>query len=208
MAVAINSQWRIKAFCYQDNQVGINIRYFFTTGVIGAGLSEQQLLDAWSARAAVLYKTWLVDSATFLGMTMSPILTAPPVNTYLSTVGQGPGTVSSDPLPKQIAGIIRLTTGIVGRGNNGRVYVPFPAEAYNGVDNKPTLTALDVLSSIALLWSNAQTFMSGADGVTASPLLFHRVTNTATNIARGVAVPSWATQRRRGDFGRQNPIPF
>jgi hypothetical protein len=49
---------------------------------------------------------------------------------------------------------------------------------------------------------------NGAGSLNMSPVIWHRSTNTFTLINGYVVRPKFATQRRRGDFGRVNIMPF
>ena len=51
---------------------------------------------------------------------------------------------------------------------------------------------------------NVLTAGSGGNTATLIPVIFHRGNGTTTDITLCKPRPLWATQRRRGDFGRIN----
>jgi len=52
------------------------------------------------------------------------------------------------------------------------------------------------------------TVAAGGNDATLLPVVFHRATNTGNDITSYLVRPVWATQRRRGAYGRQNVPPF
>jgi hypothetical protein len=133
-----------------------------------------------------------------------------------SIAGNGVGTAGAVHLPKQTCGLISYVDGLSGRAHRGRMYVPFPSSADNVADGVPTVGYVVNLGALltALL---VPIIVVGAGGnTTIQPGLYHRAkvgpppVPQSITILSGPPTPStlWATQRRRGDYGRPNRAPL
>lgn len=198
----------IKTFCVFGDQVGINIRNGFLTGVTGGGLTDAQITAAFSSLLSLAYRPLLSANARYIGCTIQDLQNVPQEPAVIATDGAGDGLVSGDPLPKQTAGLITLRATTGGRHGHGRLYVPFPGEDDNSTVGKPNLTYMDKLITLGIFWSSPVTITIGGASVTINPVIRNRLNGDTVNVTSFVAQDRWATQRRRGDFGRQNPIPF
>jgi hypothetical protein len=84
--------------------------------------------------------------------------------------------------------------------------VPFPNAAENDADLTPIAGYVARLNSLAAVLISFQT-TAGVNNCTLVPILWNRTLSEATDITNGVGKKLWATQRRRGDFGRINTFP-
>jgi hypothetical protein len=139
------------------------------------------------------------------GQVILPTLLTPVGN----TTGNGFGDNAGDALPRQTSGIISLVTALGGRKNRGRVYVPFPSETDNAIAGHPTAGYVTALGDLAAILTGPYIGV-GAGGNTndLQPVILHRVDGSVTPITGHFERSFWATQRRRGDFGRPNTGPF
>lgn len=206
MAIAAGN-YQIKVYCQQNDQIGINVRYYTVDSSSGGGLTEQQMVDALSAKYGPMYKTYLPSAARYLGATIQRAAVPMSEPLFVSTTGAGTGEIEADPIPLQAALLVSLYAAAAGRKGRGRMYLPFWSEAHNGVDGKPTIVATDIAVSIGLLFSQSQTLINGSASNVVAPQLWERTGNVFRPITRQAVAAKWATQRRRGNYGRQNPIP-
>lgn len=210
----VGNLYKHRTYGYQNPQVGINTRFFFVTTIAGSPQTEQSLVTALDAIIAPLYKPMMTASANYLGSDMQFVNGAPPYPIQLSTQANlGAGTAGTTPLPAQVSGIYSTFTGETGRGYRGRAYIFFPDQVHVAVGPPP----VPKTAYITLL-SNLIAAVTGVINVTVGPATYtlqwvirHQsppaVAGTTTDILNGTARGAWATQKRRGDYGRPNALP-
>lgn len=129
-----------------------------------------------------------------------------------STINQGPGAVLGDPLPKQICGIVTRVGEFKGRRHRGRVYTPFPGEASNDpTEGRPNNTFLVNLSAYGQAITDPLAVNNNGDTATLLPGHIVEVNPGDKQFFEWVTYvprPYWATQRRRGDYGKENESPI
>jgi len=207
MAIAVEDVIRAVIRSQQAEQAGINVLHFRVSAVVDAGwtmkLLAQELFDALVGEWTAL----MANTAQFVRVTASIVApTAHKVAGGDSTAAPEPGTAGATPGPRQATGMLTLRTGVVGSKGRGRIYFPFVATddmAGGGVPTAGYQTRLDAVGT--LLTSNL-TLVSGGNSVTLVPSIFHRSTNLSTRINETVSRLKFATQKRRGSYGRPNPL--
>ena len=203
---AVSDRFMSRVVCRIEDQVGINVRMWNVSGVIGNGLTWAQLAAQLDTALSPLYKNWLPAAAQYAGVEVQPyhptLLVA-----SLGSAGAGPGVVPGECSPRQTTGLITHTTVRAGRKYRGRTYVPFaPVSAVVPPDTL-TAAAVALLNAIGSYYHQTHLFASGADSVTVDPIIEHRPLGAVgyEDIVGGYAHQTLATQRRRGPYGRPNP---
>jgi len=198
---------QITTWCQADDQAGLNVFHYRVTAVSSVGSNSTSNLAAGlqSAGLPAAMKAALSSKAYYKGMLVRRLYTDLSVDIGDAT-GGGQGTVSGDMLPRQICGFIRKQSDVPGRRLSGRFYMPFPGEGSNDPDSIPTETYQGLLQDIATILVSTRTWGTGGS---AEPVIWDRNTpaNTRTYSTTRVAA-RWATQRRRGSFGKTNISPF
>jgi len=190
------------------NQVGMIAWCWRVTSIDNGGCSLGEICEAMDLVWGLQIKPLISTSASYRGMRLSKISPAPPSAFTYNTTSQGAGTVTGDPLPKQTAGVITWYTSKGGPAFRGRSYFPFPGEADNGPDSKPTQSYIDRMITPSLSRVQARTVV-GADGsVVLTPVIYHRESRQSDVVTTGQTRGVWGTQRRRGDYGKTNTVPF
>jgi hypothetical protein len=191
--------------CTAFNQVGLNDVYFVVNSIAGAGSTDADLAAFLDNLLAPLYKPALTGPANYYGVkvrVIAPTATAIP---QTGTTHGGPGTAGTQPLPTQVRGLIRFGTNTIGKPGHGRIFIPFPDVAHQGlVTSTPTAAYLILLNAIANALTLGFTVTSGANSSTYNQVIWHRKTKTYTPVTLYDASAFWATQRRSGDLGRLN----
>jgi hypothetical protein len=211
----VGNIYRHRTFCYCGDQVGINVRYFAVAALTGAPATEQALLEKIDPLLAAVYKPGLVNSAEYIGTDMQDITGAPPYPIQVfTTANQGAGTGGAATMGSQVSGIYSTVTAKTGKKFRGRAYIPFPAAAMSTTDAPPEMTDAyqSILADIANLTTAATALIVGGSAYTLNWALCHnpqaagaKSLDITTGYKIGVA---WATQKRRGDFGRTNAFPL
>jgi hypothetical protein len=202
MAVGDIIQMRIE--CHSEPQVSQNVRHFIISVENPPAATLQQMAAALNTIFAPLYKNVLNANAFFRGVGTRRV--HPPPLTLEATTDDsaGLGLILGDQLPAQVSGIITLKTQFAGRAYRGRVYIPFPGEASNTASATPDATYLSNLNLLGSAFITGVVVPNGAGNSTLTPVIFHRVNKLTTVLLDFTARPVWATQRRRGDYGRPN----
>lgn len=204
MPIIVGDVVRVIFSCWQDGQLGLNIRHFVCTSTAGGGADPQPAADDFFDLFDDAYADLLVTTAFFLGCSVR-VLSPPPLPAAaLSSQAAIAGLVAGDALPAQVSGIITLQTALAGRANRGRVYVPFPSESDSGADHRPGANYMTSLGALVTLLTATHTVGSGANTSILAPVIRH-ANGTFEPITGATARQAWATQRRRGAYGQMNP---
>jgi hypothetical protein len=213
----VGDVWKVSFWSTLLEQAAVNVRYWRVIAQPGGEPSPLAIAGFFSATFHAIYKAVLANTAFFHGVHAMKWRPAPPQVGSVNTVNQGPGTAGTEALPKQVSGIITLTTGNATRRGRGRVYVPFPSEAHSNPNGNPLQLYTDQLVNLAVSFRLELSMIGGNTDTTFRPVLFGRarpaignrpaLPEIITDITGAVARPKFATQRRRGNYGRPNSAP-
>jgi hypothetical protein len=188
-----------------QQQAGLMVRHYRVSAQTGTGGTLGQIATKLEQVLAPVTIPLLATLANHYGVLVRIVgigPSSPPAwDTSLAAVGSAAGEV----LPKQTAGLISWITAFSGRGNKGRTYVPFPVEASNTQAGVPDVNYQALLTNLASVYFSFQT-TAGANNATLEPVLYHRALHTGSPLLGFAVRAKWATQRRRGDFGRINQL--
>jgi hypothetical protein len=206
--VQVNDILLINAVTQCQAQIGLN-GYFFQVTTIGAApATDLDVCTYFSTTFSGVYIPILPGSASYYGA-MVRILNRVPKPAFVATNnGAGIGTVAGAALPKQTCGLITKRTPIAGRHGRGRTYVPFPASLDDTGAGGPGggyITRVTALASAIIV---PVTVTAGGRSCSLIPVLWDRKAAVPFAITAFTVSARWATQRRRGDFGRPNIPPF
>ena len=191
----------------QATQWGINKRYNQVFSIVGiATPTTDDLAAAEDARLGPLYKALLTAAATYDFVSCRRVSGVAPFKlSSLNGVNGGAGTVAGDPLPKQTAGVISLYANSIGKKYRGRSFIPFPGEADSGALAGPTAGYITRLASLAVAYRQQWSFTLGVTLITMDPVIWPGDPLFPTQpISVAIAQAKWATQRRRGAYGKPN----
>jgi hypothetical protein len=206
--MAIGDVYESRVVCSTSSQISVNVYHHQVVDESPAPASLLAIATAFDSRVAVLYKSMMTDQATYRGVGTRRVRPFPPSTEVAFTGSQGTGGNLQDPLPKQVSGLITFRTAFGGRAFRGRKYIPFPAESSSGPAAQPLPLYVSGLQAIGDACLPLMLVQDGANFTNLQFVVFHRSGGTGTPIILAVGRPQWATQRRRGDFGRPNDAPF
>lgn len=208
--LAVGQLVELRVYASEAEQTAINAVHFQVTQTTGGPTTDADAASGWAAIVPGLYKNVMSNDATYRGLGVRVLTGAGllPAEAF-SAIGAGVGALMSPVQPRQVCGLISAYTGFKGRSQRGRCYVPFPSNSLNDVGGVPVAGYAALLSAIkAILYGPIIIVNGGATGTAVmSPVIFHRATSTGTPVASAVTRPRWATQRRRGSYGRPNVSP-
>lgn len=213
MAIPINLSdvYNVMVVLYvQDKgQIAVTVRRFKVTAITGTP-SNQDLADGADSNWATNWKGVLAPDAKYLGTRVQSLepnygeawadgIGGAGVGTFADAVDTGPG---------QLAALIRLFTGERGRKGEGRVYVGFPP--LNAIDNAATPTAGYVTALATLGGILKNPFVASAAGGTITGKFgnWNKALAEFNEYVESDIPDAFATQRRRGSYGKLNIPPI
>lgn len=205
--LAIGNIVQVNFYHTLSTQVAQVVRHYRISAIGGTPITDSDLADDLESAWAPLIKPAMSNVATWYGV-KAQILTVPLPSSVTDFTNTGVGTSAAQPLAPQVAGLIRLKTGLAGRKNRGRSYIPFPSTLFQGTNGLPTTAYLTVIGAIANMLSSNRVIVVGARSGTAVPVIYHRATGGSTDIINATAFNGFATQRRRSLVNRSDNLPF
>lgn len=212
--IIANDKIKVRVVCHTANQISVNIFHFVVDAVRGT-VTDQDLANAVDLSIAPEYVGLIFNGATYRGVGVT-ILRVPSLTEVTSVASTSTGLAGPLPMSMQTCGMITKKTVLGGRANRGRTYLPFPSTSdSDAAGNVPTAgyaVRAGILAGKMLL---SRTFVRtlGVDEVDVTPTLVRRhvgppVTYTQ-KLVTGSSLPlKWGTQKRRGNYGKPNVVPF
>lgn len=212
--------YQIRVWSYTLTQAAVNVRHFRVTNVSGISPTDTEVAERCNTLWAAPYKALISANATYRGVQAQIIMPQPPKQAGSTIASSGVGGVAGDMVPGMVSGIIKTVTSLAGRKYRGRIYIPWVAEADNGPTGIPTAGYVTRLTTLASEMVNVITVTGGLGTLELTPILPGKtlipgsnppkyvLDGTHTNITGYTARTIWASQRRRGDFGRPNTSPI
>ncbi len=204
--VAVGELYRVTFFCRADDQLGVNVRYFKVTSIVGGVPTESVIAADIDAIFAPMYKALLSANAEYRGVQIQMIAPGPSRVPVFINTSVGAGLVAGAVMARQASGIATFTTALAGRANRGRIYVPFPSVASDTVTGHPNAAYLTALDALSLEMTLSRFYGPVGSVISADWVIKHTGGFTTQPITGRRSNPKWATQRRRGDYGKPNPL--
>lgn len=209
-SIPIGGIVRAVTYCQKAGQVAVNQHKWQLTNLTsGTAFSSNQFTINYDVAMAALYNPLMYVDANYYGTQvylLNPIGLPPrPDSINVNTTpGTGPGSF----LPTQTCGLISLRSATLGKIGAGRTYLPFPYGDANSPDGVPTAAYQTNAAFLAGFLESNFVVIDGGVTATFRPCLYRGGTDTPRFIEEATVSGSWATQRRRGDYGRLNKVPF
>lgn len=194
---------RFSCVTWTADQLGIFDMHYQCGAIVGAGARAGKVAQAILTALEITLPPLLSVQTRLLGARMDFVrLTPLPLGGIADSaaIGTDPGQT----LPQQVSGILTKVTTLAGRANRGRCYIPFPTTTYLDTDDSPNVPYVLGLDALGADLVAVRTVTDGADSSTVGAVLYHRASNTTTAVASWLSRKRWATQHRRGNYGRTN----
>jgi len=208
IALAVNNIVQTRMYCTLDNQVSINSLFFLVNSIGTPAATDADVATFMDTAVGAAIKAMLPTASEYRGFQAQIVWPNPRRPAQTGNAGAGAGTVASDPLPTQVTGLVFLTSNIAGPGGRGRIYLPFPTESQNDASGLPTAGYQTLAGAVITAWFGASAIAEGGRTANLVPVLYKRSAHTTTQLITGGVRAKWATQRRRGDYGRPNISPI
>lgn len=189
-------------------QAAVNVLHYKVQSVGGVPATDADFATALDQTIATLYKAIINNNAFYRGVE-AQIIWPPPTRVAVSaTGGAGAGGSGVTSLPRQSAALTQWKTAIAGRHGRGRSYWPFPSSTANTLDGVITPATLVAIQALNVALLNFGLFTIALRTATVALIVYDRVAHTGQNVTQSVTTNKWATQRRRGTYGRANASPI
>jgi len=205
----------IRTLCFSIDQISVNVMHWRVSVLTGAGVTLQDIAAQFDTDVNGAYKNWMAANCNYRGIGITN-LTGDRTVEYHATGFTGPGTQTASTLPTQVTGLISFKTALAGRHMRGRIFPGLPWAGWVLATSQMTAAGLVALNTIRSSIGLAKTATVGPNGTTIVLTVMHRPTparpippnSLTTDVTTAAASGLWATQRRRGEFGRTNQVPF
>jgi len=206
----------VRTVCTNADQLSLNVFHYrvtFTTGP-APGVTISEMAAALSNIFSPGYQSIMPASAAYRGTGVKNLM-PPPTQEATSTSGAGPGVASGFEIPQQVSYLVNFKTESSGRGFRGRVYPGFVANSFVNASGNMNAAGFTAIQLMAATIVGNFTVTSGANQTTIQLIILRRQANklplpfpTYADVITITARNAFATQRRRGDFGRTNTTPL
>lgn len=211
---------RVRLFNRRVDQVSVNVLHYYLVNNTGVGADLVDVANKVFSEWITAMQGDLTLDVRLLGCTAQKVMPAPVSMQVRSTVASVSGLSNTNTGPGQLSSLIRLISPAEPRpkARFGRVYMPFPGAAYIGADGTPSAAWLAAVEAFrAAVITPILLVGAGANTSTLRCSLYHRAweddagvvhPETYTPVTVSSVTDGFATQRRRGYYGRTNASPF
>lgn len=214
--VPVNSLLKVRTITYDPNakQLGLNVSYWKVTHVVGTSVTDAFVANTYDAVQSVNYKSTLPASINYIGTGVQVLIGIDPMPPEQFELGNGgAGAVAGVVSAPQLAAFASFRTTVAGRTGRGRKYYPFVPPSFQTGDGILTNPAVALYDAITQVMATPQTIADGfGNSLDMTPVITNLTPNSVSptafgyfnQIVLGTTSNLLATQRRRGQFGRQN----
>ena len=206
----IGSVLRAITVCQAPGQISeISRKWQLTDLTGGSTFLSTDFVQQYDNDMAAMVPNMMANAAGYYGTMVyleNPIGAKPRPDTTNANATAGTGGAGL--APTQTAGLISFYTDILGKAGQGRCYLPFPPVDEVSVDGTPTVGYQTASEAIGNYLSNDIVIVVGPVTGRFAPIMYPGGAAPVKFITSYKSHNAWATQRRRGSFGRTNSLPF
>jgi len=202
---------QMRVFSQASTQLGINVLHLSIKAQVAPFTSDQTLVDHLSEGFSSSWRQVQGPNSIYYGMALSLRVGVEWLQIATSIAGQGAGLLAGDVMSRQTSGVLTITAGLPGRRYRGRVFLPFPSEGGNSPDGHPNAAYVGAMSALGGAFASNMVLMEDPPGLGQTTIrmgIYHRNDGTISDVTGFNPRNKWATQKRRGDYGKPNTPPF
>lgn len=202
----IDDTLRITVFCVAGEQVSNNVFYKRVTATTGESLELNELASLAANAYSFLWTPMMSVYSAFYGVKVELVvpIAIPQWGFFALNVV---GDANQPLLPRQSAGIVTWRTSLVGKRYRGRTYFPFPSTLHCESDGTPTPGYKVLLEDVIDVFAQNEVLTGAGGSVTWRTSVYSRINQGSYPVQSGTARDKFATQRRRGSYGKANSLP-
>lgn len=198
-------------------QAAVNTLWYIVAAAGSPPATDLDLAQQLDGNIQALYKAMMTNAAEYRGVQVQICDPTPPNHALFveanTNANAGAGGIAGAILPHQTCGLISFQTLNPGQAGRGRFYTAFPAAASDSGGGSPNATYITDLTTLAGLVDSGQIISVSGRTATLVRIIRHGKNKAGTfpapsPIATSSVSDAWATQRRRGSFGRTNKSPI
>lgn len=193
---AVGDVYEMTTICRYGGQNGLNKTHWKVTFIIGSP-EEPSTASGMNAMFQTQYTDYLSDQCKYVGLTWQKIHPLPVADLNPVLANATGSRESQVGLPTQVSGILTKRTGVAGRANRGRIYLPFWQESDNSSASRPEAAAITLMAGIAGTFETTHVLAVTGGSITLQPVIWRRGPRTTIAVTSVSPRLYWATQRRR-----------
>jgi hypothetical protein len=203
---------QMRVWASDSVQASVNTFHYLVQSPITGTPTDQDFFTKWAQDFVPLYKSLLSAKATIEGCT-GQVVSKPIGLLFKDATQAGLGSFGPDAAPWQVSGITSWGTAFGGRAFRGRTYFPFVATLAVNTAGHPSDAYITAMGLFSDAFVGATSWILAQGTAVIIPVIKHRknkdgITPIETPIVHGTVSRLFATQKRRGDYGRPNISPF
>jgi hypothetical protein len=206
--LVVNDVIKAQIWCQDNEQSSVNTFHYKVTAISGPAPSLEDFLGQWSGVVMGPMANCIADLAEVVGCRAQIVLPLPLFTAIQTTGAPTPGLGGAVGSARQVAGLISWRTALAGPGGRGRTYLPFVSASDMTGIGLPTPEYVARATAFGTAIGNFKSVTSGGGTATVAVCIRNLKKGTQTVITEGVIQTKWATQKRRGSYGRPNSNPF
>lgn len=217
--LALGDKIKVRAWVKDVDQAAVNTITYLCTGGNTGGVTDQDVASSLQVNWNPFYVGLINNNAEWRGVQcyLEPATPGPTRAPVFDNSNPLVGTAGAVAAPRQTCGLIQFGTTNAGRQYRGRIYLPFPATADVALNGAPSASYGTRLNAFATFLQNTffLTDVSGTKFIPCIQVLVHgpfgkppQPGPLPSPIIQWSSSNRWATQRRRGAFGRLNASPI
>lgn len=193
-------------YCQIGNQVSQNVFYHRVGPTLAAQYTDLQFATVFNALVKDDYLAMFTANATYRGVTTQVI--KPVLYDAVGVTSAAAGVVAGDNMPPGTAISVERKTGVGGRKNRGRFYIPFPAESHNDASGHPTTAFLTLAGNLAAKTIQTIALTGGANEIGVVPIQYPSDAPLAGRALTGYKVATeWTMNNSRSYKSAANTPP-
>jgi hypothetical protein len=206
----------VRTVCSNADQIALNVFHYRVTFLTGAapGVLLADIAADLSNHFNAGYQLVMPPSCAYRGTGVKNI-TPDPTQEFVSVASAGPGVAGGTEVPQQVSYLVALRSANSGRGFRGRFYPGFVTNAHVNTSGNLNATGITQIQLLAANTPIVRTITVAGNSTTIQMIILRRQANklplpfpTYVDVETITARLAFATQRRRGDFGRTNQAPL
>jgi len=201
-AVATGQVIRCNFYTWIDSQLGIFGFDYKVSGITGSPHLGDMAAGVQTANSAAIAAC--VAAGVYVLGCKATIRVVGPIGIPGIATDDTVATGLFNPMSKQTAGIIHWRCTAPAPQNRGRMYVPFPPTSAADPSGSPNASYRGLLNALAGSIFGMTTISYGGNSISGDQTVYHSATHTDSLSFIGTASFRFATQKRRGDYGKAN----